>query len=113
FVHGVNSEGEWYNAAERQLCTGLNDRLGRTDLSPNVYADGAEGNLSPHKIVKMNRSPVIRFYWGYRAKDGEERNRKVPLRNIKGDDFWKSDGAEKNGPWYWGGGPFQNGTNNL
>ncbi len=29
FVHGVNSEGEWYNAAERHICAGLNDRLGR------------------------------------------------------------------------------------
>ncbi|WP_042268328.1 T6SS effector phospholipase Tle3 domain-containing protein [Paraburkholderia heleia] len=113
FVHGVNSEGEWYNAAESQICTGLNARLGRADLIPNVYVDGNDGNLSPHRIAAMKRSPVIRFYWGYRAKDGEEKNWKVPLRNIDGADRWTDAGSKKQGPWYWGGGPFQNGTNNL
>ena len=28
FVHGVNSEGEWYKEAEVSLCNGLNNRLG-------------------------------------------------------------------------------------
>ncbi|WP_232291103.1 hypothetical protein, partial [Burkholderia ubonensis] len=28
FVHGVNSEGEWYEHAENGLIKGLNDRLG-------------------------------------------------------------------------------------
>ena len=32
FVHGVNSEGEWYSDAANQFCMGLNHRLGRTDL---------------------------------------------------------------------------------
>lgn len=27
FVHGVNSEGEWYNNAEQALCDGINNRL--------------------------------------------------------------------------------------
>ena len=31
FVHGVNSEGEWYNDAEEALCQGLNRRLGQDD----------------------------------------------------------------------------------
>ncbi|MGN7982504.1 T6SS effector phospholipase Tle3 domain-containing protein, partial [Burkholderia sp. 22313] len=31
FVHGVNSEGEWFDAAEDGLCKGLNRRLGRLD----------------------------------------------------------------------------------
>lgn len=29
FVHGVNSEGEWFEPAEDGLCKGLNRRLGR------------------------------------------------------------------------------------
>lgn len=114
FVHGVNSEGEWYEAAEQQLCEGLNKRLGRTDLSANKYTvEGTGSTVSARRIARMGRSPVIRFYWGYRAKDGEERNWKVPLRNIAGNDQWKDADAKKPGPWYWGGGPFQNGTNNL
>ncbi|WP_230474800.1 T6SS effector phospholipase Tle3 domain-containing protein [Dyella monticola] len=117
FVHGVNSEGEWYEAAEQALCNGLNDRLGRKDLKPNSYTnnDKAQKKLIPRQLTKDNdgRSPVIRFYWGYRPKDGEERRWKVPLRNIQGDDQWETTRGQGKGPWYWGGGPFQNGTNNL
>lgn len=29
FVHGVNSDGEWFSQAEEGLCDGLNDRLKR------------------------------------------------------------------------------------
>jgi hypothetical protein len=54
FVHGVNSEGEWYDEAAKQLCAGLNKRLGRTDLA--------------HRA----RSPVIPFYWGYTMQPGDE-----------------------------------------
>ncbi|MBW9107022.1 T6SS effector phospholipase Tle3 domain-containing protein [Paraburkholderia phenoliruptrix] len=111
FVHGVNSEGEWYDAAEANICTGLNSRLGRADLAPNIYADDNRRNL--HRTISVKRSPVIRFYWGYRSKDGDERKWKVPLRNIKGDNQWTDTGSRQKGPWYWGGGPFQNGTNNL
>lgn len=32
FVHGVNSEGEWYTNAEQALCDGLNKRLGLKKL---------------------------------------------------------------------------------
>ncbi len=31
FVHGVNSDGEWYEQAEQGLCAGLNTRLKRRD----------------------------------------------------------------------------------
>ncbi len=34
FVHGVNSDGEWYAAAEEGLCKGLNERLKRSCRSP-------------------------------------------------------------------------------
>jgi hypothetical protein len=37
FVHGVNSEGEWYEAAEQNILAGLNKRLGRSDLAPREW----------------------------------------------------------------------------
>jgi pimeloyl-ACP methyl ester carboxylesterase len=118
FVHGVNSEGEWYDAAEKALCEGLNDRLnlsGETHLAANEYKDYDKDKKSsiPRQLRRRGRSPVIRFYWGYRAKDGEEKNWRVALRNLNGADIWKSDPKREQGPWYWGGGPFQNGTNNI
>lgn len=80
FVHGVNSEGEWYSEAGKQLCDGLNKRLGRSDLG-----NGA-------------RSPIIPFYWGYKMQPGDEK---------------RYPGLPHNEQNAWGGGPFQNGTNNL
>jgi hypothetical protein len=140
FVHGVNSEGEWYDVAEKALCEGLNDRLNRTDgtkLRENIYitVDPKTQKPIPRQVDPSvpGHSPVVRFYWGYRAQKGQERNWRVALRNLGGDDFWAHECTAQNGPWsfgggairndmtdsqqnvswYWGGGPFQNGTNNL
>ncbi|WP_017774816.1 T6SS effector phospholipase Tle3 domain-containing protein [Paraburkholderia kururiensis] len=118
FVHGVNSTGEWYDAAEQALCDGLNDRLNRpegTKLIANTYTDEPEreGYARIRRIKKVGNSPVIRFYWGYKAKEGTERNWRIPLRNPNDFDFWAPECTNQKGPWYWGGGPFQNGTNNL
>lgn len=139
FVHGVNSEGEWYNNAEVALCSGLNQRLGLQEqysLIANEYYDGifesCEKNSSewaacygddnkikwispPRKIKNEGRSPVIRFYWGYRAADNETDNYAIPLKNKKGDNYYDLSPEERKtkGPWYWGGGPFQNGCNQL
>ncbi|KQR74157.1 hypothetical protein ASG35_20420 [Burkholderia sp. Leaf177] len=114
FVHGVNSQGEWYDDAEIALCEGLNKRLNRNDLKANEYTTtGADGNsVIKRRLDKANYSPVIRFYWGYRAKDGDEKEWRIPMRNVWGADFWKKKEDDR-GPWQWGGGPFQNGTNNL
>ncbi|SAL74779.1 transmembrane protein [Caballeronia arvi] len=117
FVHGVNSEGEWYDRAEKSICEGLNERLNLSEemsLTTNTY-DDRDSNDKPRTryIKKAGRSPVIRFYWGYRAKDGQEKKWRVALRNDAGVDVWKSHPKQDKGPWYWGGGPFQNGTNNL
>ncbi|MFK0380125.1 hypothetical protein [Pandoraea sp. NPDC090278] len=122
FVHGVNSEGEWYDKAERALCDGLNERLNLPEewwLQPTVYTtfDANTKKATPRQIAhgKLGRSPVIRFYWGYRAPDGTEQKWRIPMRNRDGVNQWGracwNDKAL--GPWYWGGGPFQNGTNNL
>lgn len=120
FVHGVNSEGEWYDAAERALCDGLNERLGLTDtefkLTANSYLDSDSDTHEMHErrynSKKPGNSPVIRFYWGYRDPDDTPGRYRVPLRNLKGADRWKC-AKDDQGPWFWGGGAFQNGTNNL
>ncbi|WP_051516370.1 hypothetical protein [Herbaspirillum sp. RV1423] len=117
FVHGVNSEGEWYDVAEQALCEGLNERLNRDDLKPNKYVTRNKDDQPIRRTLKLDndgRSPVIRFYWGYRAQDGQKGKWRIPLKNPDQLDCAKH-GDDKNAedPWYWGGGPFQNGTNNL
>ncbi|CAG4903099.1 T6SS effector phospholipase Tle3 domain-containing protein [Paraburkholderia saeva] len=115
FVHGVNSEGEWYDSAEKALCEGLNDRLGRKDLTQNKYSAAVGDRPVPRHIKKedLGTSPVIRFYWGYSAEPGTERKWRIPMQNPRGASFWEPGSGDEKGPWYWGGGPFQNGTNNL
>lgn len=131
-VHGVNSTGEWYQNAEESLCDGLNTRLGLKDtpyeLMSNIYSTDFIEEVNPtpspltrRKIIKNNeRSPIIRFYWGYSSVDGEEDKYVIPLVNIEGEDYHqmkkqglREDEIRKKGPYIWGGGPFQNGTNNL
>jgi hypothetical protein len=119
FVHGVNSEGEWYQAAEEGLCKGLNRRLGRLDdqmayrgvvggqLTPAQYMGSLtpDGFLNPKlwagTYIKPDPSfsPVIHFRWGYKANAEElkEYGEKIFLN-------------EQN---YWGGGPFANGCSSL
>lgn len=117
FVHGVNSEGEWYDAAEKALCNGLNERLGRKDLKENRYVTVNDVTRQP--VLRhldrngVGRSPVIRFYWGYSAEPGTERKWRIPMQNPRGANFWEPESSNAKRPWYWGGGPFQNGTNNL
>lgn len=122
FVHGVNSDGEWYDAAEEGLCDGLNTRLKRRPLRPegaecvDPFIGTHEGlltkvqytsELSPGGFVnpkrtsknfitpEANYSPVIRFRWGY----------KCSLDDVKvwGKRVWLNEND------YWGGGPFANG----
>lgn len=117
FVHGVNSEGEWYTPAEENICKGLNIRLGieGTDfqLSENEYN---KDRTFPVTFTIKGRSPVIRFYWGYRAQKGTENDFVIPLRTSKGDSYTDLTTEQKkntNDPFFWGGGPFQNGCTSL
>lgn len=103
FVHGVNSEGEWYEDAEKYLCEGLNKRLNipkKFKLEPNRYFNNKfiadEKNIensryniehNSHEIETLNNSPIIRFYWGYRANDNEIGKYNIPLKNEKGDSY--------------------------
>lgn len=174
FVHGVNSEGEWYNDAEVDICKGLNERLNLTntayELKENIYYQPLfildEKNYdNSHYIyeepirtlTELGNSPVIRFYWGYRATDDDLGQYCIPLKNKEGESYhrlvneilnpeyshkderyWTSEDIKKynivqeyhslpyrkkclfinekikhKGPFFWGGGPFQNGCNNL
>ena len=119
FVHGVNSDGEWYQATEEGLCRGLNQRLKRScehllhhgaeggELTPVSYGKEItdEGFLNPEMsadniiLDSGTFSPVIRFRWGYKAS-GEELQK-----------FGK--GIYLNEQDYWGGGPFANGCSAL
>lgn len=119
FVHGVNSDGEWYTAAEKGLCDGLNDRLKRRDehmayptpeggqLTPATYmpeltADGFINPKMTHKaFIKGDEhfTPVIHFRWGYKANSKE-------LQEF-------GEGIYLNEENYWGGGPFANGCTSL
>ena len=119
FVHGVNSDGEWFQAAERGLCDGLNTRLARQrgeivhanidggQLKAVEYLDDltADGYLNPDKqpdtfiASDAHYSPVIQFRWGYKASAED--------LQTYGDGIFLN---EKN---YWGGGPFANGCTSL
>lgn len=119
FVHGVNSEGEWFKPAEEGLCKGLNRRLGRLDdqmahkgveggqLTPAQYIDSLtpDGFINPKMTSKTyvkstpSFSPVIHFRWGYKANKEE-------LKEYGANVFLN----EQN---YWGGGPFANGCSSL
>ncbi len=123
FVHGVNSEGEWYDVAEENLCLGLNKRLHlppEMELKENKYSPGI-AQLRQISNPDLSRSPVIRFYWGYTAEPGTEHKYQIPLRNLAGDDYHDLKNYQQlpdaqiaaRGPWFWGGGPFQNGCNQL
>ncbi|WP_317205722.1 DUF3274 domain-containing protein [Janthinobacterium sp.] len=119
FVHGVNSDGEWYSQTEDGLCKGLNERLKRGDEHMK-FATPEGGQLTPAKYMseltpagfinpKMqadtfiesdkNFSPVIHFRWGYKANADE-------LQQY-GSSIYLN---EEN---YWGGGPFANGCTSL
>ncbi|WP_082551807.1 hypothetical protein [Massilia sp. Root351] len=119
FVHGVNSDGEWYSATEEGLCQGLNERLKRCNehmafptpeggqLTSAAYAAELtpDGYLNPKRSAKNfiqnddGFSPVIRFRWGYKANSQE-------LRKF-GDSIYLNEHG------YWGGGPFANGCTAL
>ncbi len=119
FVHGVNSDGEWYKQAEEGLCKGLNQRLKRCDehmahptpeggqLRPATYLPELtpDGYINPdlnHKTFVSDEgsfSPVIQFRWGYKASSEE-------LQKY-GDSIYLNEAD------YWGGGPFANGCTSL
>jgi pimeloyl-ACP methyl ester carboxylesterase len=133
FVHGVNSEGEWFKEAEDGLVRGLNNRLGRVDIKSNTYKYDADKR--PLENILLEKSPIIRFYWGYRAsKDQTDagtfpwriplKTRYTPLHSsfsappsapyeYQSYSYKDATRNKKGNTYYWGGGPFQNGTTAL
>ncbi|MGA7812260.1 T6SS effector phospholipase Tle3 domain-containing protein [Caballeronia sp.] len=124
FVHGVNSEGEWYSDAENGIVDGLNERLGRADLRIN------DSSKDKRTLISIENSPVINFYWGYRAPEEQTAAGtfpyKIPLKVRDGAAApnggtsytyypysFKRPDTNLKGTYYWGGGPFQNGTTAL
>lgn len=117
YVHGVNSNGEWFEDSERGICDGLNQRLQRGDAHvrrtegsgqlraaqylPELNDDGfIRRDLKASTFVSHpGYSPVIHFRWGYRASDDE-------VARFGGSILLD----EKNA---WGGGPFANGCSAL
>ncbi|WP_458574128.1 T6SS effector phospholipase Tle3 domain-containing protein, partial [Lonsdalea quercina] len=107
----------------------MNERLGLKGnhrLESNKYAEADWSNetpkkwiVPPRKVTAEGRSPVIRFYWGYRATEQDFKNGKfkyaIPLKNKQGDNYYDltPEQRKSKGPFYWGGGPFQNGCNQL
>ncbi len=119
-VHGVNSDGEWYEATEQGLCEGLNTRLARRpeqmaipgflggQILPSTYTPELTdaGFLNRERNAQTfidanaeNYSPVIRFRWGYKAN-------KKDLAEY-GANVWLNENS------YWGGGPFANGCSSI
>ena len=60
--------------------------------------DGLNKRLGRSDLAHGARSPIIPFYWGYKMQPGDEK---------------RYPGLPRDEHNAWGGGPFQNGTNNL
>jgi hypothetical protein len=115
FVHGVNSDGEWYFDASKEFARGLNQRLGREDLKRlEKDTKGDEEKVTANRYLKgVNgeriKSPVIPFWWGYQTQPAErkivrgtDQHGETPAKTDPYGNPLRTDGA-------WGGGPFQNG----
>ncbi|BEP56972.1 hypothetical protein GmRootV118_42160 [Variovorax sp. V118] len=121
FVHGVNSDGEWYEQCEEGLIDGLNQRLGyqrallsdqamlrKAEYKPELTAEGDVDFALNGKnfIADPGRSPVIRFRWGYKAAGEDGTDTIDEKKEYAGKIYLNELDA-------WGGGPFQNGTTAL
>ena len=116
FVHGVNSDGEWYSDASREFASGLQKRLGRPDLRELAKDKERDGDkTTAHRYLKSDKdgrrvpSPIIPFWWGYKVDKSEHKIVKgtdktgdTPASTDSYGNPLRTDGA-------WGGGPFQNG----
>lgn len=115
-VHGVNDLGANYDALDNGLCVGLNERLEREDLYPNDYTIPAPGEQivpDPDKVFfrlrnnEKTRSPVIPFYWGYRAHEDD-----IGKELINGE-VVDVHGNRLDRDFAKGGGMFVNATSNI
>ena len=67
FVHGVNSDGEWYEQAEQGLCDGLNARLKRRDEDLAIPGPAAgqmqAATYARDHLAGLCRPPDCPFPW--------------------------------------------------
>jgi len=126
-IHGVNDLGTDLGTLEEGICEGLNERLGRGDLKAGVYTQGRMANdptpIKPDDLLKdfdavmyrrqqltETKSPVIPFYWGYRADKNElhrDWRRKINGQNVDIHGNRLDKNFAKNG------GMFANATSNI
>ncbi|WP_293932202.1 DUF3274 domain-containing protein [Iodobacter sp.] len=115
-IHGVNDVGVSYAAQDIGLCTGLNERLDRPDLFPNDFRLPKEGDQAvkdPDAIFYQRipndktHSPVIHFFWGYKATDENVAKKQIHEQNV---DLFKNRLDKQNTK---GGGMFSNATSNI
>lgn len=124
-VHGVNSDGEWYEETEQGLIGGLNKRLGfdrakqpdrcqlvKAEYAPEVLQGGKINRQlgGDNFITNPGRSPVIRFRWGYKIAGQDSTD---PNAADEDKEYKQSGRLWLNEMDAWGGGPFQNGTTAL
>lgn len=121
FVHGVNSDGEWYEEAEKGLLSGLNKRLGlehalsddarltAAQYAPELLPNGElNASLSGKTFIdNPGQSPVIRFRWGYKAAGRDSTEGSQDEKAVYASKIYLNELDA------WGGGPFQNGTSAL
>lgn len=123
-VHGVNDVGVGYGEVERGLCAGLAQRLKQeagcyvpgSYRLPGDQADDTTRVLDDPDAVFFKRStgerthsPVIPFYWGFRASEGNYRSGKDLPHGQNLDRY----GNRLDKDYSKGGGPFSNATTTL
>ena len=113
FVHGVNSEGEWYKNAAEQFSVGLNKRLGRTDLKSLDDDPSNSKRFLREKDGKRARSPILPFYWGYSVPSDQRKKVVEGTGDVETGALCDPHGNPLRKDGTWGGGPFQNGTGDL
>lgn len=118
-VHGVNDLGEAFEAQEKGICQGLNERLDRKDLSAATYRMPSQNEefkpegKDPDEVLYRRhpkgdtRGPIIPFYWGFREKES------LIQKGAKHGEWLDQYGNRMDKMGAKGGGPFANATNNI
>ena len=124
-VHGVNDVGVGFQAVEEGLCEGIAQRMAWCPGRPNHTApytsagyrmptdddrsrleDDPDAVFFRRNVGTTTHSPVIPFYWGYRAPARGQNRRRNGQWLDEADNRLDKDLSK-------GGGPFANATTNL
>ena len=124
-VHGVNDVGVGFQAVEEGLCQGIAERMAWCPGQPNHASpytpagyrmptdddrsrleDDPDAVFFKRHVGTTTHSPVIPFYWGYRAPARGQNRRRNGQWLDEADNRLDKDLSK-------GGGPFANATTNL